>query len=243
MSLPKQKETTLIHEKLETLKQLSNPIIQIIAHPEHYEKDLFDIKTLQDKLSDSCFFHRGWSFPCPDFEITEETYDFSDKCLVHSSSKIAHDGELHSVFGLNTSGLMVYQEELLSDEASDGIKKTFLVLWTFLTIYRAVEFFAKFFDFLPKASHLKIQLLISGTYNRLPCTYIDRPLIIPIAFFKATKISAPKISFAIEVSREEISTDPVEATFKAAKKIIQSTDAQISDDELRKELEKIADPN
>ncbi|MBS4168992.1 hypothetical protein [Parachlamydia sp. AcF125] len=59
-------------------------------------------------------------------------------------------------------------------------------------------------------------------------------------FFRATEISAPKISFEVEVSREEVSTDLVEAVFKIAKKIVEFTDAQVSDEELKAEIEKIA---
>lgn len=237
-----QKEQDLICKKLETLPTLSDPILQIIVHPGDYEKNLFDTKTLQSKLSRSASFHRGWSFPCPDFEITKEAYDFSEGLLIHASSKNFRDGELHSVFGLNTSGLMVYREEMSSAYDANRAGKPLLVLWVFLTIYRATGFLAGLFDFMPKTSQLKIQLLLSDTYQRLPCTHVYLPLDHPMAFFKATQISAPKISFEIEVTREEISVDPVEVTFKAARKIIEFTDAQISDQQLRAEIEKIADP-
>ena len=237
------KEQDLLYKKLETLQKLSDPILQIIAHPTHYEKNLFDTKTLQNKLSKSIAFHRGWSFPCPDFEITKGTYDLSDGCLVHASSKNFREGELRSVFALNTSGLLVYREELTSAYDSNRSGKPLLVLWIFLTVYRAVSFLSRFFDFIPKTNHLKIQLSISDTYQRLPCTHVYLPLDHPMAFFKASEISAPKISCDIEVSREEVSIDPIATTFKIAKKIVDFTNAQISDEELRSEIEKIANPN
>ncbi len=237
------KEQDLIYKKLETLPKLSDPILQIIIHPIQYEKDLFDTKTLQSKLSRSCFFHRGWSFPCPDFEVRKESYTLSDGCLVHASSKRFSDGELHSVFGLDTSGLAVYQEELTSAYDSNRSRKPFLILQTFLTVYRAVGFLAKFFDFMPKISQFKIKLLISNTYQRLPCTHVYLPLDQPVPFFKASEIAAPKISFEIELSREEASSNPVEATLKIAKKIVEFTNAQIFDEQLTAEIEKIANPN
>lgn len=91
-----QKEKGVVFQKLETLPKLSNPILQITTHPDEYEQYLFDPKTLQNKLGASAFFHRGWSFPCPDFEIAKGIYDLSERVLVQASSK-------RLVFGLNSS--------------------------------------------------------------------------------------------------------------------------------------------
>lgn len=61
-----------------------------------------------------------------------------------------------------------------------------------------------------------------------------------MSFFKAQEIKAPKISLTLSVSRGEVTDAPVEVTFKIAKKIIEFTDAQITDEQLKAEVEKIA---
>ncbi len=235
-----QREQVLLDKKLATLPPLSDPILQIFIHPSNYEKNLFDTKSLQSKLNRSCFFHGGWSFPCPDFEISKGSFDLSDGCLVHASNKRYADGELHSVFAMSTSGLVTYREELTSAYDTNRSGKPFLILQAFLTAYRAVGFLGQCFNFMPKSSKFKITISVSNIYERIPCTHVFLPLDQPMPFFKATEISAPKISFEIEVNREEASMDIIGTTLKIAKKIVEFTDAQVSDKELKAEIEKIA---
>lgn len=144
-----QREKDLLDKELTTLPPLSDPILQIVIHPSNYEKNLFDAKTLQSKLSRSCFFHGGWSFPCPDFEIRKGSYDLSGGSIILASSKRYADGDLDSVFGMMVSGLVTYREELTSAYDTNRSGKPFLILQAFLTVYRAVGFLGQCFGFMP----------------------------------------------------------------------------------------------
>ena len=146
----------------------------------------------------------------------------------------------YSVFWMTASGLVTYREELTSaydTNRSGGTLFDFTSLFDCLSGNEVLGAMPSILCLRPVNSKLK--RTFSNTYERIPCTQVSLPLNQPVPFFKATEISAPKISFEIEVSREEVSTDIIGTTLRIAKKIVEFTDAQVSDEELRVEIEKI----
>ena len=235
-----QQEEKKLLKKFESFPPLSEHRLQLIAYPQMYEEDLFDKKSLIGKLVQSISMHRGWSFPCPNFEIQNDPNLVEDECFLHSSSRRFMEGEMRSIFGVTTSGLLAYQEELTT--AYDTIRegKPLLILWNFLTVYRAVKFCGAFYDFLPKSSTISIKLLIKDAFERIPCREITHTLCRPVSFYDATTVLSPKLSFQVDVSRDELSNYPIEATLKIARKMLEATDASPTEDELREEIGKIA---
>ena len=227
-----------ISEQINQELPLLGHMFQISIHPLKYDEVLFnDSKTLHNKLIDSIDIHRGWSFPCPAFEIKKKN---PSNLIKHKTDRLFLNGNLESAFCLDLSGFIIYREQLsvAYDSATPG--KPLLILWPFLTLYRAIKFLCNLFDFIPDDEIFIIKLKITDTYKRLLASEIIQSFNHISSFYGASEITAPKIQICLNLTKGEISKNPLDSLFEITKQIINFTDAKILDSELKSELKKIA---
>lgn len=81
---------------------------------------------------------------------------------------------------------------------------------------------------------------ITDTYKRLLASEIIQSVNHIRSFYGASEITAPKIQICLNLTKGEISKNPLDGLFAITKQIINFTDAKILDSELKSELKKIA---
>ncbi len=238
-SLYWQKEEKLLLNILNDQIPLKGHYLQIIAHPTNYEKLILnDGKTLQNRLTASIAQCNGWSFPCPNFEVTDRQGSAESTEMILTSSRPFQEGELQYGFGLNLSGLMAYQEELCAAYDAYTPGKPLLIYPILVTIYRAIAFFGRFFAFTAGNENLSVNILINDTHQRIPTGRMLSMYNHFDPYYGAGELPHPKIKATFEIPREEFTTSPNEVFSKMIRELFETMNIRMTEEQVMSEIEK-----
>lgn len=238
------KEEKILSDKIDsTLSLKEHFLMQISAHPVIYDpQSLQNGEILKEKLLDSVRGYRGWSFPWPYFKLEKLDILPETPQIIGNFSRSSLGGELQSGFAFSLSGLMLYREELLRfyDKATPG--KPLFLMPCLMTIYRALGFFGRFFEFTTGNKRLSLQIQFTDTYNRIPAYDIMKPLDHVISFGESEALPFPKIELNLEIERGDISSQLDNVFYRVASELMDQMEIEISDEQLLSKLEEITKP-
>lgn len=207
--------------------------IQIVAHPSEHDSIhcLKNNEQLGEQILSSIRTRVGWSFPCHNSQLTDK-----ENYTLPFSSDPAAGIESSCIFSL--SGLIIYNEDL-GKSAYVTIHDRPLNIYRILgATYKALDFFGRYFKYIPANHVLKIGLSLSDTSNRLPIAQESIAQGSKV-FNNLERITTPIICTETALMRSEITTNLEEAFFKIAREIFNEMGQSIPEDQLKSEIEKV----
>lgn len=237
-SLWKEKVNTALLE-LDALLPIKQHMLQIVAHPEAYDSHrLENSATLFDRLLKSVDICNGWSFPCPDFELREKAIPVGDKDIIHTFSRQFMEGKQSSGVYFGVSSLCIYREELVQfyDNATPG--KPLLLYPLLMTLYRAFDFFGRFYKCIQSNEGLRIEVLVTDIHGRYPAIKVSELNHLGL-FYEAGALSFAKAACNFEAERGEFSHHLKQVYTRFVRQFTTEMEIELSDEQLEEEVDKI----
>lgn len=234
-------EISELSSKLDAELPLRGHMLQVVAYPTNYDAYVLENgKTIKERLLASVGMHRGWSFPSPDFELREIQVSDKTDVIVQSSSRRFLEGEHRTVVGMGVTGLVMYREELSTyydEKTTPG--KPLLMGWPLLSVYRAIDFFGRFYKFVSPTEGVNIIVLFTDTHNRYPASEVSQ-LNHLRKFFIEEPLPVARVKVELELERNELTTNPNLSYFKFLKRMLDDMGVYPTDEQLQAEVGKIA---
>ena len=225
--------------EFDTYFPVKQHMLQIVAYPESYDSHrLENSSILFDRLVKSVSICNGWSFPYPDFELRKKVMPSGNNDIIHTFSREFMEGSQFSGVLFGVSGLCIYREELTKfyDNATPG--KPLLVYSLLITLYRAFDFFGRFYKSIQANECLHIEVLITDVHGRYPAVKVCLLKHLEL-FYEAEALPCAKITCKFGAERGDFSHHTKQVYTRFLRQLTTEMGIGLSDNQLEEEVIKI----